>query len=256
MLRDMPIRAAALALIVLAAAPAFACSCWVESIDVKRANATAVFDGVVVGKRVVVQNDPIGGRRAVNEYEFAATRVWKGPAGRTFRVAGGVACAIEFSPGRRYVVLASGPEGKLHNMGCGPSAPYETYAKYNEPEELFGPPLARFPAPIGNELPSTRDATWYAVRAQFLTGVTLLANLDDEWSSSFDDDVSTASTGIAVTAVLAAVFLLVGAAANFRHRKRALVLLLLAILVGTATITAAGRVYLSNVTHTIAIRWE
>lgn len=169
MLRDV-IRAAALVLIVFAATSAGACMCWVESLDVKRSRATAVFDGVVVGKRAIVKYDPIGGRRAVNEYKFAATRIWKGPASRTFTVAGGVACAIEFSPGHRYIVFASGPKNAMHNMGCGPSALYEDFAKYTEPEESLGSPLARFPAPVGDEF---HDASW-SLHAQLITGLTLL----------------------------------------------------------------------------------
>jgi hypothetical protein len=253
MLRDVPIRAAVLLLISFAASSASACSCWLESLEVKRERATAVFDGVVVGKRVVVQNDPVRGRYAVNEYAFAATRVWKGSPSQTLTVRGGVACAIEFSPGRRYVVFAAGPAERMHNMGCGPSALYEDFAKYTEPEESLGPPLARFSAPSTDQLPNARNARWYTYRAQFIVGLTLL---EDAWSLDSGDDVTIASTGIAITAVLAALFLLVGAAANFRHRKRALVLLLLAIIISTATIFVAGRVYLSHIPYTNALHWE
>ncbi len=222
--------------------------------DVKRENAAALFEGVVVAKRVVLKKDPGIGYWPINEYDFAPINIWKGEPARLITVRGGVPCAIEFSPGRRYVVFAVRYDETLANMGCGPSASIEAMTKYSSLEEHFGTPLARFPPPTS--LPGTTAAAWYAQRASFMTGVALLAELTDEDRIAFPDEVRTASLGIAATGALAVLVLLIGAATNFRRRRRALVLLMLAAIVAVAMVTVAGRVYLSDPANAINLRWQ
>lgn len=238
---------------LMLALPAFACSCYVISTDVLRERAAAVFDGVVVAKRVILHNDPYLGYLAVNEYEFAAIRFWEGQPAPRVVLRGGVACASEFSAGRRYIVFASQDGGGLANMSCGATGRFDEYSKYGDVEQRFGVPLARFDGPA--KLPGATAAAWYTQRANLIVGVSLLARLAEDRLYE-EDGVRTASVGIALTGVAAAVFLLIAAATNFRRRKRALLLLVAAGIVAVAVIAAAGRVYLSYPAYSINMRWQ
>ena len=103
MMRSIPVVAAA-ALFLMSGGPALACTCVPsKGIQADMADATAVFEGTVLGVRQG------GTGSGVAEVRFRAVRYWKGdPSPEPVVLTSTRMCGLEFRVGERWLVLGRG----------------------------------------------------------------------------------------------------------------------------------------------------
>ncbi|MFP5246324.1 MAG: hypothetical protein ACLGH0_06485 [Thermoanaerobaculia bacterium] len=232
-------RAAVLFAVVFVGTQVQACMCaGLPTHERSFAAATAVFEGVVVGKRVTLKKDWNDWYLPVNEYEFAVVRVWKGNAAERITMIGGTSgCSRQFAGGRRYVVFAVSHDDELTDLDCG-----STHRVQDDPLRYMGAPLATFSEP--RRIPSSKPFH-YDPRLHFVAGAAMFGNL----VTHGEDEIiygNEAAVGMLVAGMLCALVPLVGVAASFKQKRRALVLLVLAVTLVCGTFFVAGRLAIAG----------
>lgn len=161
-----------LSLAILAAGPAYACSC----VDVPLENDIRKSDAVFSGEVRSIDEEAAaggGGMAAPGRITFAVEDSWKGVATESVDVYGqgdGVNCYNSFEEGGSYLVYASRPQGaqdaSLKNVACGETKPLAGAA----PDlRLLGPPV--------DELPETGGLAPLSAGGALLAAGVLLASL-------------------------------------------------------------------------------
>lgn len=232
---------------------AAACVCaGVPTRDRSFASADVVFEGVVVEKRIVLTRS-YDWYLPVDEYELAVVHVWKGVTGpRVTLIGSHGSCARHFAAGRRYVIYAVKDErpGVFTDLICGTS--HRVRPEREATTAYMGAPLVTFAAPAAN-MPFIAPPS-YRRRAYVVAGVAVLANV----ATRGDEAVNIAGgapVGLVVAGSLSLLLPLIGMATSFGRGRRALVLLLIALLVLGATIVAAGRIYVSDPRNPSELAW-
>jgi hypothetical protein len=226
---------------------AFGCLCpGIPNAEESRRKAVAIFEGVVVEKRVVVSEEWDGWFTPANEYDFAVVHVWKGvPRPRLTLIGGMGGCAKHFSPGRRYVVYAvPGLErGSLTDLACGTT--HRVRPDWEPPLAYMGAPLATFEEPARDALPPASPSTWYVRRAYVAAGAAVFASLVTHGAET-GNRIATAPLAMVISGSLFVLVPLIGVACSFGKARRAIVLLIAAAVLAVVTFGAAGRLMIAD----------
>jgi hypothetical protein len=242
---------------MLASRPAHACSCGRIATAVEaRQYSMVVFEGIVVEKRVVLGKDRLGDETwtlPLEEYTFAVTRSWKGPAAPEIRLRQGYSnCDNAFSGGESYLVFASTNREtpSTYSSGkCGPtkrsSAARSDLAQLKDPTARFAPP---------RHIRSDLD-TAYFVRLYSLFGMAAHLNAVHNWRST----AAWRNMGKTGIAMLLATLVAAGAAGvtAFRGRWRlAILTATLALFLATGSIVVSGATTLRSGFYTHYKEWK
>lgn len=216
----------------------------------------AVFDGVVVGKRVTIGN-AFGAFYPHNEVTFAVANVWKGNRVPSITLLeDGSDCDYRFSAGRRYVVFADGYRAErdlLSASGCNPTTEIDGPARYERIVEAIGEPVLSFAAP--SALPSRFDRARYLCSAYLLAGVAVAANIATH-GTGVADLYSSADPvwPILIGAVLAILF--IGSAIVWRRRRAGVLFAAATIASSVLALVVAGFIYIEHTASGYAPHWE
>jgi hypothetical protein len=216
-------RIVAFTLLLLAPRAAHACQCGhLPSPEEGLRVSEAVFEGRVIARRMVLGEEH-GWLFPVPEYEFRVSRAWKGVATPAIRLLGGYSnCAYVFREGGSYLVFAAPhweKPGRLSSSICSPTKPVKE----------AGATFAQNPDP---------GHAWIErLRADFVAGVAVFGNVPRHNDS--EGPLSTFGLSAAILALLAAAGL-IAALWSLRKRRRLLVLLIVTIALGMASLLVAG----------------
>jgi hypothetical protein len=243
-------------LTVSAASRVWACVCpGIPTLERSRLQATAMFEGVVVAKRVVVTSEWDGWYSLGLEYDFAVVHMWKGEADQELTLTGSLGgCSKHFAPGRRYLVFAvQGSERKsLRDLDCGST--HRVLPHSDSPATYMGAPLATFREPSPASLPAASPPIWYKQRARLAAGTVVFANLAAHGAEAVErtDD---APLGMVVAGLMCALVPLIGMAASFRKPLRAIALLVLASVLILMSLSVAGHFSIANPMNPSELAW-
>lgn len=245
----------ALACLLLAAAPVFACVCaGVPTSSRSFASADAVFEGVVVAKRIAIDKDEWEGWYwPVDTYEFAVVHVWKGaPARRVMMIGGMGGCDRHFAPGRRYVVYAVHQKESryLGDLVCGTT--HRVRPDRGPAIAYMGVPLATFGDAI--DPPASAARVWYRYRGYAVGGATVLANVVTHRTEAVNR-LGAAPVAIVTFGAVCALMSLIGVAVSYDKLMRATLLLLLAAVLLSTAFISAGWFLLASPNDPAELRW-
>lgn len=233
--------------LIFAAPSAFGCLCpGLPTMARSTSDADAIFEGTVIAKRVVLDRAWWDDSYIpATEYDFAVVNVWKGGVARRVRLAGGRGgCAREFAPDRRYVVFAVRRTigGALTDLDCG-----VTHVAKTPRESLtyMGPPIMTYGEQRVRSLPPEWREAMYRQRAYVIAGAALLANLAANGAQTIGR-VDSAPLGVLIAGMLTVLLPLIGAATQFDLPRRAVALLLLAVILAWTTFSTSGRLLIAH----------
>ena len=224
------------ALTVAAVMPhvAHACSCGrIASASEAHEYSSVVFEGTVVSKRIVLGATTLGAEEwfgPLEEYSFAVTRSWKGPAVPELRLRQGYDnCDNTFSGGETYLVFASinHEDSSAYSSGkCGPTTHITSVARHIAELGPSATALAVSRRPL-----ASLNAAYFA-RLYFWSGVAAQLNMIRHVQNIYAwRAVGIGAICLIIGAVLSA---LASAVLLARRRRRALAATVLVLALGLA----------------------
>ncbi len=169
--------------VLLFATEAAGCQCGARPSLQESLEATAIFEGTIVDKRVVFATYYDEIFPAV-EYEFAVSRSWKGVSSRRVWLLGGYSnCATHFWGNERYLVFASPHWEKPGALSSSICSRTRSIAAAGDDLRELGEPRMSFRDQINppRSLPTSR-----MVRAYAITGITGLMSVRERPVAAVD----------------------------------------------------------------------